>query len=248
MAIIRQRSFGDFTVRLPTKLAERVAGGATLNRIDLLEQVTADVQPAEVEVEQSPGPRGIAMKSLKLTREFESFMKRLFSHDNDVYFVSIAYDISREQPVLHPPKGASRDDAVIEIAAGDTRQFGGEGALIFPQRKVSAGIAVRLHLWESDKSQRNFGKALEEVVKVVDESKLTSTLKLVALAGGPTTATLAVVEEAAVELSKVVAAVLKSNSDDYVDFFEGYYPVSIPWDRTEHLVGHGSEIDLSLFS
>jgi hypothetical protein len=124
----------------------------------------------------------------------------------------------------------------------------GEGVILFPQRRVSAGIAVRIHIFESDKADRRFGEVLGEVVKAVEEAKLTNLLKLLALATGGAVATLTLVEEAAVELSKVIAAILKANSDDYVDFFEGYFPVSSPWGDGKRYAGHGSEIELSLFS
>ena len=51
---------------------------------------------------------------------------------------------------------------------------------------------------------------------------------------------------AACELEKAMGAILKANSDDYIDFYEGYYPVSDLWPSgDEKHTGCHSEITLT---
>ena len=41
--------------------------------------------------------------------------------------------------------------------------------------------------------------------------------------------TITLIKDASIELAKVIGTILQSNGDDYVDFFEGYYPADQIW-------------------
>jgi hypothetical protein len=70
-----------------------------------------------------------------------------------------------------------------------------------------------------------------------------------ATATGVPGGTLALCEQASLELAKVVGTILEASSDDYVDFYEGYFPVSDPWTPHEQTwSGGSSQIVLSRMS
>lgn len=117
---------------------------------------------------------------------------------------------------------------------------------MFPARQVTAGLATRIMLWESDGGARDFGKAMSEVANSIKASKLNNLLSLVSLATGATAATVGLIKDAAIELADAVGKILQANSDDYVDFYEGYYPAGDAWTGgDERHQGHASEITLT---
>ncbi|MFG2235095.1 hypothetical protein ACGFNX_34755 [Streptomyces sp. NPDC048723] len=129
------------------------------------------------------------------------------------------------------------------------REFIGEGSILFHSRPVTARLAVRIQVWESGQGIRDFGESLTTVSNTIQENNLNSMLTLIATAANVATATVALVERAALELGKAVGRALQAASDDYVDFYEGYYPASSSWSaRQETYRGADSEITLSLFS
>lgn len=58
--------------------------------------------------------------------------------------------------------------------------------------------------------------------------------------------TVSLIKDAAIELSDAVGRILQANSDDYVDFYEGYYPVTEEWTSgNEQHQGFASELLLT---
>lgn len=246
MAIIRHGSLYNLSVAVASEDREARSSLADLNTISLVLEATRAVQPVPVEFLISDSSRGLALKSVKLTRGFEGILGNLFNKDNEVYFVSWAWDFSGNSPVQHPGPNATPEECVIPLGVGEVREFLGAGVVLFPARKVTAGIAIRIMLWESDKKARNFGKAMTEVTSAIKTSELTNLLSLAAAGTGVAGATMTVVAGAAGELAKTIGAILQANSDDYVDFYEGYYPAADSWgvgDETHQ--GHSSEITLT---
>ena len=90
---------------------------------------------------------------------------------------------------------------------------------------------MRIQVWESDKEIRQFGKALENTTEAIKQSKLNNLLTLISLGTGVSGVTISLVKDAAIELGKIIGTILQSNGDDYVDFFEGYYPSDQLWAR-----------------
>ncbi len=134
------------------------------------------------------------------------------------------------------------------MRGGEAREFIGSGAVLFPPRSVAAGLSTRIQIWESAKGTRDFGQTLSTVADTIQKSKLNSLLTLIAMATGVASATVALVEQASLELAKVIGDVLKAISDDYVDFYEGYFPAAVPWTAGQTAYrGHASEIVLNQF-
>jgi hypothetical protein len=253
VSVINQRGFDDLTVK-PAVAAGNGGGGdpavvdavASLDTAGAVLQGVRALQPLTLGFPPSDEQRGFALQSLRLTRGFEGFIGNLFKTRNEVLFLAWGYDLSGEAPWLWPGKDIDVETLRNSLKAGETREFLGAGALLFPARQIYGGIALRIQIWESDSDVRRLGKTIEDVSKAIDDSKLTNVLSLIAAAGGPTTATLALIRDAATELGKIIGAILKGNSNDLVDFYDGYFPVSDPWTAGEEThVAHGSEIVLT---
>jgi len=246
MAVIQRGSFDALSATLAPSARVSRPGLATLRTLSALREATRAVQPAPLEFDVSSGPRGFALKSLKLMQGFEGFLQILFDPTNEVYFLAWSWDLSGAPVVTYPGATATAQSCIIPMRAGDVRQFLGAGIALFPAREVTAGLATRIMIWESDQGARDFGKAMSEVANTVKASKLNNLLSVISLAPAVTIATATLVKDAAIELADLIGKILQANSDDYVDFYEGYYPAAEEWvagDETHQ--GYASEITLT---
>lgn len=242
MALISKGSINDFSVTaksdsqlemLDLKQKVRVEQlrqtGVSIRNVAELSQVTR-IAPQDVfEFLTSPEERGLGLKSVELARGFDGFIRNLFRPDNEVYFIAWVWDLSGQPVYQYPGEGVDPESMIFKLKTGDVREFIGDGINLFPKRKVRGGIAVRIQIWESDADARSFGKVITEVADSIQKSELNSLLSLISLAGAPL-ATVTLVKEAALELAKVIGTILKANSNDYVDLFEGYYAADQLWE------------------
>jgi len=246
MALIKHGSFGDFAANVSPDALESLTLDKSVEILDtvgVLEEATRPAQTATIQFPVSAEARGLVLKSMMFKEGFEGFLSKIFSGESEVYFLSWAYDLSGAPATLHPPSGVAAEDVVRKARPNEILTYLGDGALLFPARKVSSGIALRIQLWESDAGARRLGDTLKATADEISKSELNQLLKLIALAGGPTTATLGMIEEAAVELTKAIGIILKTNSEDFVDFYEGYFSATSPWSKAEEKgVGPHSEI------
>jgi hypothetical protein len=70
---------------------------------------------------------------------------------------------------------------------------------------------------------------MSDTADAIQKSALNNLISLVSTATGVTGATVTLIKDASIELAKVIGTILQSNGDDYVDFFEGYYPADQKW-------------------
>jgi len=246
MSLIRHGSLDAFAA---TVVAPESAGLPNLGRLrtfsDVGEAIRA-VQPAMLELPASSESRGLALKSLKLTQGFEGFLQNMFNPTNNVYFLAWSWDLSGAPIVEYPGSTATDRTCLVPMKVGQVREFLGAGVALFPARQVTSGLATRIMLWESDQSTRDFGKAMSDVAKTVKVSKLSNLLSVLSLTLGATTTTVTLIKDAVVELADAIGKVLQANSDDYVDFYEGYYPVAEPWTIGDEMHrGNASEIAIA---
>jgi hypothetical protein len=115
---------------------------------------------------------------------------------------------------------------------------------------ITAGLALRMQIWESSQGLRHFGEKMEKVTSAIQQSELnTALLSLVASAGvatGGAAGAIALIEPAALELAKRIGGILKEAKDDAVDYFEGYFPAADSWSEgRETHQGNGSKIVLN---
>jgi hypothetical protein len=151
---------------------------------------------------------------------------------------------------FYPGTEAVPSSCLIPLKGGELREFIGSGALLFPPRKITAGLALRMQIWASRGKQRRFGEVMEEVASTIQGSDLNTAL--LGLAGGAGVATggaagaLALVEPAALELAKLIGKILARSNDEFVDYFEGYFPAKEPWIKgSARYPGQGSTLVLN---
>ena len=219
MALIKNGSINDFSVGtiVPQKRYEDI------NTFAALDQVS--VNAPDFKLITSNDQRGIGLKSIFLKENFDGFLDGV----NELYFMAYAYDLSGRPVVQFPMEGVPPSDVLIPIRAGKIRQFIGEGISLFPKSLVTGGVALKIHIFESDADIRRFGEILSSIAARVQESQLNSVLALISMATGITGVTIDLIKNAALELTKVIGATLQSNTDDYVDGFEGYYASDQQW-------------------
>jgi hypothetical protein len=246
MALITQGSFDDLTATFKEDVIKDKPALRGYRSFSILREATREVQPEEIVFEKSIDPRGIALKSIKLLKGFEGILGGIFNKKNEVFFTAMAWDLSGNPVVEYPGKEATAESCLIPLKVGDLREFLGAGIALFPARIITAGITLRIFLWESDAKARAFGKSMVELSNTIKTSKLNNLISALSLVTGATTTTVTLIKDAAVELMDFVGRILQANSNDYVDFYEGYFPVSQEWiEGTEHNKGYASEIELT---
>lgn len=247
MAIIKEGSIRHFSVDAPEVLKKEMPHLKMVNKFSLLEQVSSKVRDEEFDYLESKEERGVGLKAIKLTKGFEGILEDLFNKKNEVYFLAWCWDLSGKPIHIYPGSAEEIGKLIIPMIENDVREFIGQGVNLFPKRKIKGGIAVRIQIWESDHKARENGRILEEVTNAINQSELNNLLTLT-LAGGVSAGTIPAITTAAFTLSQIIAKILKENSDDYVDFFEGYYAADQPWNVGEELVhGLNSEIVLNKY-
>lgn len=246
MALIQYGSLDGFSAMAGESVRSAFPTVNGLHTLSCLREATRAIQPVPIDFEISGERRGFALKSLKLIRGFEGFLGNLFNATNEVYFLSWSWDFSGAPVVEYPGALANAAKCLIPLNVARIRQFLGSGIVLFPARKITSGLVTRIVLWESDQGVRDFGKTMSEVANTIKTSKLNNLLSLISLAAGVSDASILLIKDAAIELASAIGVILQTNSDDYVDFYEGYYPASDPWTRGDELhQGYASEIVLS---
>lgn len=197
----------------------------------------------------SAEPRGLGLQSLRLEKEAQKFVRRLFHRTSKVYFVAWGWDLSGQPVYCYPDAGVGAGSVMIPIRAGDIREFLGSGALLFPARQVTSGLQIRIQIWDSRAGVRRFGEAMSAVAAAIHGSSLNAVITTLAPIGGPVTEIIAAAKEAAALLASVIGPILETYGDEVLDFYEGNYPASQGWPlRPESHKGHGTSIVLSRFS
>ncbi len=255
MAIIQKGSFGDIPVTFKEDAIAPMANADSLrqlNKVSLVQQASRSIQSQTLAIPKSSNKRGLALKSITLKKDFEGFIEKLFKDFNDrfennIYFVAWLWDLSGEPPVLYPSPDLITGNfdpqkCIFSVNVSQERTFGGVGINLLDQKEIVGGINVRMQIWESDRKTSDFGKTMTEVANTVKNSQLS--LDLISLAvgfatGGVTTAPINLIAKGSAELASAVGRILQAKSDDYVDFFEGYYPLNYDWKPGQELTEEG---------
>ena len=248
MALIKVGSLNNFAVAANTTAKKQQPFLKSIRTFYALNELSRVVPPGSFGLITSKDKRGIGLKSLTLTEGFEGFLQKILHKTNDIYFIAWVWDLGGQPVCQYPGAGAAREDVIIPIRVGNVREFIGQGINLFPKRKVTGGIAIRIQLWESDQKERNFGKVLSDTADAIQKSKLNNLLSGISLLTGVPGATITLIKEASIELAKVIGTILQKNGDDYVDFFEGYYAADQPWTKGEESYeGNASVIRLNKY-
>lgn len=186
------------------------------------------------------------MKSLVVTSDWDKLW-RLFGRRKSIYFLSIAFDLSGEAPFIMPPKEVP-ETAAFRVRHGDEIKFTlGDGALIFPVRKIKGGLIVYITVCEADRGIRHVGQVMSEVHdQLKNDDGLAKAIKN--LVANPGQELVGHILGAATAALQPVATILKNNLDDCEALFTGIYPANGPWDEKLTAKQGGTSIELAQLS
>lgn len=248
MALIEVGSLHEFAVNPQPKVLVKRPFLKGLTNFRALSEAIRILEPESFDVSLSTDKRGLALKSIKLTEGFEGFLGNLLDSKNEVYFIAWTWDLSGQPINKYPGDDVNPETAKFNIKVGKVVEFIGDGIVLFPKREVKGGIGVHIQLWESDEDIQNIGDVMIQVSETIQKSDLNKAITAISLATGVSGATIALVEEALLELTKLTGKILKSNSPDFVDFFSGFYSVDNAWSIGPDLYqGNSSEIVLEKY-
>jgi hypothetical protein len=101
------------------------------------------------------------LRKLLVTKGWDGLWS-LIRKENEVFFLSVAFDLSGQPPFVMPPSEL-KGHTYVRIPQGSGFEFTlGDGAPLFLPRQVVGGIAPYLTFCEAD-SLDEAGKALTEV-------------------------------------------------------------------------------------
>jgi hypothetical protein len=166
---------------------------------------------------------------------------------NEVYLVTVAWDLSGRPPIVYPPAASGLDPARLTRAmrVGDRLELVGDGLAVWPSARVTGGLFANVFVMESDSSSRALGVTLARVTELVARSPLADALTR--LAGpSPDGAVAAALGQAALALVGSVAVALQDDGDDLVGVFYGTYGVERLASRLDRYDDRGASIELAL--
>jgi len=228
-ALIKHGSIEDISVEpVESMSAIRRERFGDIKSFGILEHVAPLVSFSEYQYPTSSGPRGLALKRLRLNRQAQKFFKRQFNLKSNIYVLSWAWDLSGEAVFVYPTIIPGATPALVRMKGDGTQTFLGSGELLFPARPVVGGLQLRLQVWQSAKGLRTFGKAMHDVATKIDQSELNQYLRPLSMAI-PHTLMAKAAEELAVKLVAVIGEALSRYGDEMVNLFAGYYPARELW-------------------
>ena len=202
-----------------------------------------DDPTAAPRIPTSGEPRGLALRRLTVTGRWDRLWSFLRLR-KQIYFLSVAFDISAERPVVLPPRDLPRE-AVYQVVPGQSIEFTlGLGAPLFPPRPITGGLLLYITVCEADRGLRHTGEVLAQIHD--DLGKDHSVMAMIAqLAANPAQTAVVEVMKAATAALQPVATILKSNQDDCVGLFSGIFPANGPWDDKLRSESSGTTIELA---
>jgi hypothetical protein len=219
----------------------------SISTLAVMEEVSRSVDNYTVQLKKSKEERGLGLGSIHLNKSFEIFLANMFRPGNEIYLTSWSWDLSGEPVHVFPALTAKPEEVIFKMKEGTTREFIGTGINLFPKRHIVGGLSTRIQIWECDGRSRRCGKVITEIFNTIKTSKLNTLLTNISILN-VTAAHFNLIKEAAFELGNLVGMILKGNSDDYVDCFEGYYPADMPWEAGEEKYdGFGCNIVLNKY-
>ena len=202
-----------------------------------------DDPTAAPRIPASGEPRGLALRRLTVTGRWDrlwSFLRRR----KQIYFLSVAFDISAEEPVVLPPRDLPAE-AVHRVVPGQSIEFTlGLGAPLFPPRPITGGLLLYITVCEADRGLRHTGEVLAQIHDDLGEDN--SVMAVInQLVASPAETAVTEVMKAATAALQPIATILKSNQDDCVGLFSGIFPANGPWDDKLRAENSGTMIELA---
>lgn len=206
----------------------------------VLREVTRALQPVPLTFASAAEPRAVTLTAVRVTPDSRVMLRRIADPDAQLYVLGWSWDLSGEPPHVAPDV-ADPDPARWSLPLHGADRVLADPLELAPARPTVGCRAVRVILWQSDKGAEP-AAVTAEVGEALRHSRLASVLEMLG-AGAPTTMMTAVgVREAAGELGREIAPVLRALCSDYVDFFEGFFPPAAPVDAD--LSSFGGELSV----
>lgn len=224
MSLIKRGSLFDLSVKAKPQIVQEMESLKEITTFRELVQITRKSKPISFDLATSPEERGLALKSVCLNKTFEGFLGN-FTKSN-LYIFTIAWDLSNKPISYFPDPLSEKNRNMFNIGAGQTVEFPDRGLPLFPKGKVNGGIAYKIMLLESDQNAINFGSFISAISDTIKRSELSYLLGLISTATGVNGASILLISEAAKRLYSAIGDILKANSDDFIDYLEGYYPIT----------------------
>jgi hypothetical protein len=200
--------------------------------------------PRRGEVEPSP-VRGLTIRRLTLNKNYDGRIAGLFGRESEIYFLASSIMFGEETPFVWPIAKDGGEHAVMELKKGETFEFDlGAGAPLAPERELKSGLAVSVWVMESDNNRVRAGEKMEAAADAVKNDGNIAKILGQAITN-PGAFGAQQVLGAVGELAKVVAAILKRDNDEFVSFFDAYFPMRGSWDGMLISRKEGATIELN---
>jgi hypothetical protein len=180
-----------------------------------------------VRIPSSDKKRGLAIKSLQVTSAWDKLW-RLIGKSRQIYFLTIAFDLSGEDFIILPPTEVPAS-AVYKVKAGEILAFTlGDGAPVFYPRFIKGGLIVYVIVVEADENTRHIGKVMKEVHEDLKRKDSLSD-KVKQLITNPSTTIVDEILTVATAAMQPIATILENNNDDHLALFNGIYSATDSW-------------------
>lgn len=178
-------------------------------------------------LERSDGPRGLAIRSITVDVNSDG-IGGWFSGKQEVYYVSVALDLSGGEPFVSPPKDVDAK-ALVRVTTGEEYEFTlGSGAPLYPKRVILGGLLVYVVMMESDSGAVHVGKVIKKVHEdLSSEGSLLDRLK--DLIKNPGKVVADELLSAGAAALQPLGTVLSDNKDDYLGLFQGLFDARGSW-------------------
>jgi hypothetical protein len=197
--------------------------------------------------EEAKPTRGLALRELTLKRSYEGWSSGLFhrNKENEIFFITTAFDMSGNPPQSYPEKPEDAENVWIPLAAGETYHFSlGVGMPLWGPKPLTGGLAIAIIVGESDKKSKQVGEHIKEAADAFksDDSISAFLGKLVASpASIPADVIFGVLGKAA----STAGSILANNNHEHVGLFRGLFPAKGSWEDMLEETQAGAAVKLA---
>jgi hypothetical protein len=198
---------------------------AKIGRVGAFDDIT--LAPDAVTTESTRAPSATESPFATSEKRWGLYLTEILLHRtsefvgryNQLYFTSIAWDLSGEEPIIYPPTNMKPSDLIIPVRTHEPHKLLGDGVLMFPPRKVVGALQLVVLVFENDQRNREWGQILTQLRKAVDESELIKLLGKISV--DPNMAMAVSIAAAANALAGVIGELMTKDGDDFVSAFTG---------------------------
>ena len=193
--------------------------------------------------ERSDSPRGLAILSITVDVNSDG-IGGWFNGKQEVYYVSVAFDLSGDEPFVSPPKEVAAK-ALIRVTTGQKYEFTlGSGAPIYPPKVVVGGLLVYVVMMESDAGAAHVGEVIKKVHEdLASEGSLLDRVK--DLIKNPGKVVADELLSAGAAALQPLGTILSNNEDEHLGLFQGLFDAQGSWEGKLSQSGGGVTMSLA---